>query len=189
MLQTRGRMLAPNLMSVSQLRLSFSGFPEGGAEAPSRPSLRKDPDEGRRSPPSRLHKQLLGRAVLGKCAEGRERRSGPPGRSGFLPVYRSDVENPRCRSRSPVRCTPGSPSFSPVDESLGLPHGRTQRSHAPVPLHAEGRSRNLRKGGHDPVVELPQASVNEGEQALEGEGGGHGPRGGNWRSGVLRRLA
>ena len=52
-----------------------------------------------------LHKRLPGRAVPGKCVEGRERRSGPPGRSGFLPVHRSDVENPRCRSRSPVRCT------------------------------------------------------------------------------------
>ena len=50
MLQTRGRMLAPNLMSVSQLRLSLSGFPEGTAEAPSGPSSRKDRDEGRRSP-------------------------------------------------------------------------------------------------------------------------------------------
>ena len=68
----------------------------------------------------RLHKRLLGRAVPGKCAEGRERRSSAPGRSDFLPVHRSDVENPRCRSRSPVRRTPGSPSFSPVDESLGL---------------------------------------------------------------------
>ena len=67
-----------------------------------------------------LHKRLLGRAAPGKRAEGRERRFGPPGRSGFLPVHRSDVENPRCRSRSPVRCTPGSPSFSPVDESPGL---------------------------------------------------------------------
>ena len=35
---------------------------------------------------------------------------------------------------------------------------------------------------------MPQASVDEGGQALEGEGG-HGPRGGNWRSGLLRRLA
>ena len=39
-------MLAPNLMSVPQLRLSLSGFPEGTAEAPSRPSSRKNPDEG-----------------------------------------------------------------------------------------------------------------------------------------------
>ena len=48
------RMLAatPNLMSVSQLRWSLSGFPEGATETPSRPSSRKDPDEGipRRSP-------------------------------------------------------------------------------------------------------------------------------------------
>ena len=72
MLQTRGRMLAPNLMSVLQLRLSLSEFPEGAAEAPSGNSSRKDPDEV--DPEAfatvELHKQLLGRAVPGKCAEG-----------------------------------------------------------------------------------------------------------------------
>ena len=53
-------------------------------------------------------------------------------------------------------------------------------AHAPVP--AEGRGRNLRKAGkHDPVV--PQASVDESGQALEGKGGGHGPRGGNGAGG------
>ena len=129
------------------------------------------------SPPSRLHKQLLGRAAPGKCAEGRERRSGPPGRSGFLPVHRSDVENPRCRSRSPVRCTPGSPSFWLVDESLGLFDNWVRRLDIALLLlcHCTRRGRNLRKiGGHAPSSSC--ASVDEGGQALEGEGGGHGPR-------------
>ena len=103
MLQTRGRMLAPNLMSVSQLRLSLSGFPEGTAEAPSRPSSRKDRDEGRRSPLS----GCTSGSSVGRCpaSASKDENAGPPGRSGFLPVHQSDVENPRCRSRSPVRCT------------------------------------------------------------------------------------
>ena len=109
MLQTRGRMLAPNLMSVSQLRLSLSGFPEGAAEAFRSFAALLEEGPGRGDPEAfaavGLHKRLLGRAVLGKCAEGRERRSGPPGRSGFLPVHQSDAENPHCRSHSPVRRT------------------------------------------------------------------------------------
>ena len=139
-----------------------------------------------------LYKRLLGREVPGKCAEGRERRSGPPGRSGFLPVHRSDVENPRCRSRSPVRCTARREvrrfRRSTKARACSTPRsGGAQRSRAPV--HAEERGRNLQKvGGHDSVVELSQASVGEGGQALEDEGG-HGPRGGNGRSGLLRRLA
>ena len=120
MLRTRGRMLAPNLMSVSQLRLSLSGLPEGTAEAPSGPSSRKDPDEGipKRLPPS----GCTSGSSVGRCPASapKDENDGPPGRSGFLPVHRSDVENPRCRSRSPVRCTSGSPSFSPVDESPSL---------------------------------------------------------------------
>ena len=145
----------------------------------------------------------LGRAVLGKCAEDWDENDGPVRRDGRV-FYRSTEATSKTIhtlfgqvtfSRSLYR-SPGSPSFSPVDESLGLQlshgSGGVQRSHTPVPLHAEGRGRNLRKvGGHGPVVELPQASVDEGGQALEVEGGGHGryPRGGNWRSGVLRRLA
>ena len=85
-----------------------------------------------------LHKQFLGRAALGKCAEGRERRSaGTVGFSTGPPKRRRKPTLQVTFSRSLYR-SPGSPSFSPVDESLGLPHGRAQRSHAPVPLHATG---------------------------------------------------
>ena len=96
-------------MSVSQLsnRLSPFGVPRRDRRGAFAALVEEGP--GRRDPEAfaavGLHKRLLGRAMLGKCVEGRERRSGPPGRSGFLPVHQSDVENPRCWSRSPVRCT------------------------------------------------------------------------------------
>ena len=161
MLQTArcGRMLVstPNirsiLMSVSQLsnRLSIdlSGFPEGTAEAFRSFAALVEEGPGRRDPEAfaavGLHKRLLGRAVPGKCAEGRERRSGPPGRSGFLPVHRSDFENPHCsvRSRSPVRCTARREARrsrrSTKARACSTPgSGGAQRSRAPVPLHATG---------------------------------------------------
>ena len=90
MLQTRGRMLVstPNLMSVSQLRLSLSGFPEGTAEAPSRPSSRKDPDEGipKRSPPS----DCTSGSSVGRCPASAPRceNDGPVRRDGRV-FYRS----------------------------------------------------------------------------------------------------
>ena len=153
-------------MSVSQLsnRLSPFGVPRRDRRGAFAALVEEGP--GRRDPEAfaavGLHKRLLGRAVLGKCAEGRERRSGPPGRSGFLPVHRSDFENPHCsvRSRSPVRCTARrearrSRRSTKAWACSTIGSGGAQRSRAPVPLHAEGRGRNLRKvGGYDPIVEL-----------------------------------
>ena len=191
MLQTRGRMLAPNpnLMSVSQLRLSLSGFPEGTVEVPSRPSSRKDPDEGRRSPPS----GCTSGSSVERCPASapKDENDGPVRRDGRVFYRRSDVENPRCRSRSPVRWTAcrearRSRRSTKAWACSTTGSGGVHRSLAPVP--AERRGRNLRKAGrHNPVV--PQASVDESGQALEGKGGGHGPQGGNWRSSLLRRLA
>ena len=84
MLQTRGRMLAPNLMSVSQLRLSLSGFPEGTAEVPSGPSSRKD--EGRRSPPPGC---TSGSSVGRRSASApKDENDGPVRRDGRV-FYRS----------------------------------------------------------------------------------------------------
>ena len=103
MLQTRGKMLAPNpnirsiLMSVSQLSNRLSPFGVLRRDRRGAFAALVEEGPGRRDSEAfatvGLHKRLLGRAVLGKCAEGRERRSGPPGRSGFLPVHRSDIEN------------------------------------------------------------------------------------------------
>ena len=143
-------------------------------------------DEGRRSPPS----GCISISSVGwrSASAPKDENDGPPGRSGFLPVHRSDVENPRCRSRFPVRRTARREARgSRRSTKARVCTGGAQRPLAPLP--AEGRGRNPRKiGGHGPG--LPQASVDEGGQALEGERGrGHGPRGGNWRSGLLRRLA
>ena len=90
-------------------------------------------------------KQPVGWPVLGR--RRRERRSGSPGRSVFLLIHR--VENPRCRSRSSVP-SPESPSFSPVDESLGLNFltGPGGLQPSPALLHAWGQGRRL--GGMNP---------------------------------------
>ena len=86
-------------------------------------------------------------------------------------------------SRSLYR-SPGSPSFSPVDESPGLQFLRA-RAALSRSCARDGAEILERLGGMTPSSSC--ASVDEGGQALEG--GGHGPRGGNWRSGLLRRLA
>ena len=92
MLRTRGGMLAPNLMSVSQLRLSLSGFPEGTAEAPSRPSSRKDPDEGRRSLPS----GCTSSSSVRRCSASapKDENDGPVCRDGRV-FYRSTKATPK----------------------------------------------------------------------------------------------
>ena len=126
-------------MSVSQLsnRLSIdlSGFPEGTAEAFRSFAALVEEGPERRDPEAfaafevGLHKRLmgLGRAVLGKCAEDWDENDGPVRRDGRV-FYRSTkatsktihtLFGPVTFSRSLYR-SPGSPSFSPVDESLGL---------------------------------------------------------------------
>ena len=109
-----------------------------------------------------LHKRGLGRAVTGKHAGTRTpaRSAGPVGSSTGPPKRRRKptLFGP-VKFLRPLYRSPGSPSFSPVDEGLGLqvPHGSggARRSHAPVPLHAGGRSQNPQTDGrHEPVVEL-----------------------------------
>ncbi len=118
---------------------------------------------------------------------GRERRPGPPGRPGLLPVHQSDVENPRCsvRSSSCVRRSPGSPSFSPVDEGLGLFDkyltGPAAQSALMLLCHCTPTDgAKILKRGMNPSSSC--ASVDEGGRALEREGGDgqeRHPRGGN----------
>ena len=126
-----------------------------------------------------LHKQPLGRAVLGKCAEGRERRSartvgfstGPPKRGRKPTLFGQITFSRSLRS-------PGSPSFSPVDKSLGLStigSSGAQRSLAPVPLHATGL-KSSKDWGHNSVVELPKRPLtraskrwNAKEEAMDRE--------------------
>ena len=76
-----------------------------------------------------LHKQLmgLGRAVIGKHVEGRDENIGPVRRDGRV-FYRSTEATSKIIHTlfgpvtffRPLYRSPGSPSFSPVDESLGL---------------------------------------------------------------------
>ena len=83
-------------MSVSQLRLSLSGFPEGAAEAFRSFAALLEEGPGRGDPEAfaafevGLHKRLmgLGRAVLGKCAEDWDENDGPVRRDGRV-FYRS----------------------------------------------------------------------------------------------------
>ena len=124
-------------MSVSQLsnRLSIdlSGFSEGTVEAFRSFAALVEEGPGRRDSEAfatfevGLHKRLLGRAVLGKCAEDWDENDGPVRRDGRV-FYRSTeatsktihtLFGPVAFSRSLYR-SPGSSSFSPVDESLGL---------------------------------------------------------------------
>ena len=85
-------MLTPNLMSVSHLRLSLSGFPEGTAEVPSQPSSRKDPDEGvpRRLPLS----GCTSGSSIGRCSASapKEENDGPVRRDGWVFYRQSDVK-------------------------------------------------------------------------------------------------
>ena len=195
-------------MSVSQLsnRLSPFGVPRRDRRGAFAALVEEGP--GRRDPEAfaafevGLHKRLLGRAVLGKCAEGRERRSGPPGRSGFYRSTEATSKTHIVRSGrvlpfavplagKPVvlagRRKPGPAIISRIRRRAAL-----SRSCA---IARRGTGPKSSKGwGYDPIVELPQASVDEGGQALEGGGGGgHGryPRGGNGAggSGLLRCLA
>ena len=79
------------------------GVPRRGRRGAFGASSRKD--EGRRSPPSGCTSiSSVGRR---STSAPKDENDDPPGRSGFLPVHRSDVENPHCsvKSRSPVRCT------------------------------------------------------------------------------------
>ena len=102
-----------------------------------------------------LHKRLmgLGRAVIGKHVEGRDENAGPVRRNGRV-FYRSTeatskiihtLFGPVTFFRSLYR-SPGSPSFSPVDEDLGLFDkyltGPAARSALMLLCHADGRSRN-----------------------------------------------
>ena len=150
-----GRMLASNLMSVCSSVCPFRGCPKGPLRC------LRGPRRGRTRTRGGVRRRRVAQAaprsaVLGKCAEGRERRSGPPGRSGFLSVHKSDVENPRCRSRSPVRCT-GRREARRSRQSTKAWACSTPAVHSALLLmcHCTRRGRNPRKiGGHAPVVEL-----------------------------------
>ena len=126
-------------MSVSQpsncLSIDLSGLPQGTAEAFQ--SFAAFVGEGPGGGDSEafaafetgLQKQLmeLGRAVLRKCAEDRDENDGPIHRDGRV-FYRSTEPTSKTIHTlfGPVKFfrslyrSPGSPSFSPVDESLGL---------------------------------------------------------------------
>ena len=180
-------------MSVSQLRLSLSGFPEGTAEAPSRPSSRKDRDEGRRSPLS----GCTSGSSVGRCpaSASKDENAGPVRRDGRV-FYRSTKATSKTHAAGRVLPFAVPLAWKPVvlagrRKSGPASTGPAARSALALLCHCTRRSRNPRKvGGHDPVVEL-QASVDEGGQALEDEeGGGHGPRGGNGarRCEAVRRL-
>ena len=75
--------------------------------------------------------------------------------------------------------------MTPVDESLDLFDNPGARSALMLLCHCtptDGAKIFERLGG--PVVELPEASVDEGGRTLEGEGGGGGdPRSGNGAGG------
>ena len=188
MLRTHGRMLVSTPTSC-QSRSSvcpFRDFPKGP------PRRLRGPRRGRTRTRGGVRRRRAAQAAprSGGARQVRRRtrttvRSA--GTVGFGPPKRRRKSALQVTfSRSPCR-SPGSPSFSPVDESPGL-----HRRRSALCSYARRRTgpKSSKGWGHDPVVELPQASVDEGRQALEGGGGGgHEPPGGNGRSGLLRRLA
>ena len=185
-------MLAPNLMSVSQLHLSLSGFPEGTAEAPSGPSSRKDPDEGipRRSPPS----GCTSSSSVGRCSASapKDENDGPVRRDGRV-FCRSAKATSKTHAAGHVlpfaAPVAGKPVVLASRRKLGPVRQLGAHSALLLMCHCTRQGRNPRKiGGMTPSSSC--ASVDEGGQAPESEGGGgHGARGGNWRGGLLRRLA
>ena len=149
----------PNIMSVSQP--CCPGSPKG----PSQPSSGKD--EGR-SLPSRSGTNPRSDGAWTPKARMTARFAGT---IGFSTIELTSKTHAVCRVL-PYRLS-GSPSFSPVDEGIGLNFFTVARS-ALLRHCTPGDGVENQVGGHEPVV--PRASVDESGQALEAEGGGGCPR-------------
>ena len=171
--------------SVCPFRGSLKGPPR--RFGPSRLSLRKDPDEGRRSPPS----GCTSGSSAGRCPASapKDENDGPVRRDGRV-FYRSTEATSKTHAAGHVLPFAVPLAGKPVVLAGRRKPGPASRARTALSrscaIARDGAEIFERLGGMTPSSSC--ASVDEGRQALEGEGGGHGPRGGNWRSGAPSRL-